>query len=247
MSKITDANYNQLVLEAEAALASLVKAEAADTSTAQPLAKSEDKSKEDKKKDEGKEDKCDYDDSDVEEMHKMYSGMGKAELGIHKSSLEKAWVAKCGDMSVQKSETAAAAPLAKSEDAEKLSKAEEAANLAKAELADKTAKLEAATKEAEVLKKNITDLTAALSDFVSKKGPQRKAVTDISKIEVIKKSDSEIAPSKPDVSTLSKSEVTSRLNKKACEPSLSKADREAINKYCLVPGTSLDTVKHLLS
>ena len=167
-------------------------------------------------------------------MHKMYSSMGKGELGLHKSAAEKCWMQKCGEMQVAKSEGAKEQPLRKSEDAEVLKKAEEAvkaAELAKSEL-------EAKTKENGELKKNIEELTLALNNFLSKKGPTRKAITSI---EYIKKSDESTAETKE----LTKSEVNAILFKKASDASLSKTDREAINKY--YRGAGLKVVKHLLT
>jgi hypothetical protein len=139
--------------------------------------------------------------------------------------MEKCWMEKCGDMSVMKSE--------KSENAEPLKKAEEAA-LFKSEL-------EAKTKENEELKKHMEELVSAMNNFFAKKGPTRKAITSI---EYVKKS--EIENAKPEPKNLTKSEVTAILNKKAADPTLSKADREAINNYYL-KGGNLETVKHLLA
>jgi hypothetical protein len=241
--KMTQADFEKLVADVEKEFdLFLAKAE----SEAKPeatLAKSEDESDkkeseekeehaktasakaEDEKEEKDDEDKHDYDDEDVEEMHKMYSSMGKAELGLHKSAMEKCWMEKCGDMSVMKSE--------KSENAEPLKKAEEAA-LFKSEL-------EAKTKENEELKKHMEELVSAMNNFFAKKGPTRKAITSI---EYVKKS--EIENAKPEPKNLTKSEVTAILNKKAADPTLSKADREAINNYYL-KGGNLETVKHLLA
>lgn len=242
--KMTQADFEKLVADVEKEFdLFLAKAE----SEAKPeatLAKSEDESDkeeseekekhakdasakaEDEKEEKDDEDSHDYDDEDVEEMHKMYASMGKAELGLHKAATEKCWMEKCGDMSVMKSE--------KSENAEPLKKAEEAIVLVKSEL-------EAKVKENEELKKNMEELVSAMNSFFAKKGPTRKAVTSI---EYVKKS--EVENAKPEPKNLTKSEVTAILNKKAADPTLSKADREAINNYYL-KGGSLETVKHLLT
>ena len=133
--------------------------------------------------------------------------------------------------------------MAKSEDAEALKKAEEATSLLKSELESAKGKLEEAAKENTELKKSIGELTAALDGFLKGKGPVRKAITSI---EIVKKSENDPG-SKPEAKELTKNEIKAKLTHKASDPSLSKSDRAAINKYCMVEGTSLDTVKHLLS
>jgi hypothetical protein len=184
---------------------------------------------EDKKEDKKDDDKHDYDDEDMEEMHKMYSSMGKAERQLHKSAIEK-----CGDMMVAKSEEVTKEePLTKSEDAQSLKKAEEEISLAKKEL-------DGVKEENEKLKKNLEEVVSAMNGFLSKKGPQRKAITSI---EYVKKSEIE---NTPEAKVLTKSEITAILNRKAADPSLSKSDREAIKTYYL-KGASLEVVKHLLT
>ncbi len=190
--------------------------------------------KEEEKKDD--EDKHDYDEEDMEEMHKMYSSMSKGELKAHREAVEKSWMHKCGDMQVAKSEQHEEEQLKKSEEVQKV---EQEIALTKSELEAKTKELEGAKKENEDLKKSVEELVGALNGFVTKKGPTRKAVTSV---EYIKKSETEEAPKKE----LNKSEITAILKKKAADPSLSKSDREAINQYYL-KGASLDTVKHLLT
>lgn len=207
-------------------------------------AEADDKEKEEKKDHEDKhqeDEHHDYDDEDVEEMHKMYSTMAKAELKLHKEAVEKCWMNKCGEMEVAKSEKRNKEDsLKKSEDANSLKKADESAALIKSELDAKTKELEGIKEENEKLKKNLEEVVSAMNGFFAKKGPTRKAVTSI---EYVKKSESEDkAPQK----SLTKSEITAILNKKAADPSLSKADREAINKYYL-KGESLEVVKHLLT
>jgi len=80
----------------------------------------------------------------------------------------------------------------------------------------------------------------ALNGFLTKKGPTRKAITSI---EYIKKNEIE---GKAEDKVLTKSEITSVLNKKASDPSLSKADREAINQYYSKGQQNPEVVKHLL-
>lgn len=256
MKTLSHQDYEKLIAEVEQEFSSLLAK--AETSSEQPLVKSEDEKKEDKKDEDKKEaapadeakkdddkkedgekkeessedDKCDYDDQDLEELHKMYGSMNKSELGVHKGSLEKAWMSKCGDMS--KSEQ----PIEVKEEIVNKQVEGEAA-LLKAELTDTKAKLEAAQND---LKKTTEELATALNNFLAKKGPVRKAITSI---ETIKKN--EIESAKPtETKELSKSEIMSKLNKAAKNPSLSKSDREAINQYCL-GGNNPNAVKHLLS
>lgn len=175
----------------------------------------------------------DYDDEDLEHMHKMYSSMSKGELKAHHDAVRRALdgqgMEKCGDMSMAKSEkdTAVEVP------ADLIAKAAEV-DLLKSELANKTSKMEELKKSNEVMQEFIAKILG------KKSAPQGKAITNL---EVIAKSGSETSvEEKP----LSKSEITSILNKKASEPTLSKADRDLINAYCL-RGASVNTIKHLLA
>jgi hypothetical protein len=158
--------------------------------------KKEEAKDEDKKEDE---DKHDYDNEDMEEMHKMYHAMGKAELGIHKAAMEKCWMQKCGDMQVAKSEETQEESLAKSEAEEAIKKAEQDAVLVKSELEAKTKELENKNQEVETLKKSVEELVSAIGSYVTKKGPTRKAITSI---EYVKKSEAE--EKQPEAVSLSK-------------------------------------------
>lgn len=249
--KLTQADFEKLVADVEKEMDIVLAKAESEAKPEESLAKSEDKADEKKeakddaaKADDKKdEDKHDYDDADMEEMHKMYASMGKSERAIHHDAIKKC-MEKCGEMMVAKSEEQPKEePLKKSEDAEVLKKAEETAALMKSELDAKTKELEGAKKENDGLKKNVDELIAALNGFLTKKGPQRKAITSI---EYVKKS--EVEDKKPEVKTesLSKNEITAILTKKASDPSLSKKDREAIDKYYL-KGASLEVVKHLLT
>jgi hypothetical protein len=213
------------------------KAEVKKAEAKEESAEADDK-KEDKKDDE---DKHDYDDSDIEEMQKMYASMGKAERELHKSAIEK-----CGEVSITKSEQPKEEPLnTKSNDSEVLKKAEDAekaAALAKSELEAKAKELETTKEENEKLKKHVEELVSAVNGYFTKKGPTRKAITSI---ETVKKS--EVEDKKPSEKSLTKSEITKILNEKASDPSLSKADREAINKYYFNGGKNVEVVKHLLT
>lgn len=249
MPNFTHEDYVKMVDEAERELSALLAKAESSAAAGEPLAKSEDADEKDDDKDDAKEEPAkaddekkedekeedeehDYDDEDREEMHKMYHSMSKGELKLHKDSVDKCWMGKCGEMTV-----------AKSEDAETLKKSEEVTGLLKSELESAKGKLDEAAKENAELKKNIGELTAALDGFLKGKGPVRKAITSI---EIVKKSETE-SGNKPEAKELSKSEIKAKLTQKASDPSLSKSDRAAINKYCMVEGTSLDTVKHLLS
>lgn len=190
-----------------------------------------DEPKAEEKSDEKKEDNDEahgYDDEDMEEMHKMYGSMAKGELKAHKESIEKCWMAKCGDMTqMAKSETTSTVTDVKIEG----TKAASEETLLKSEL-------DSAKKENEDLKKNIEGLVSALNSYVTKKAPARKAITDI---EFVKKSEET-----PEEKPLTKSEIGSILAKKAQDPKLSTKDREAINEFYLT-NAGVDKVKHLLS
>jgi hypothetical protein len=223
----------QPLAKAEEAKSEEVKEEIKSEASEQQLEKAEDKEeekkeeKEEEKKDEEKKEDgehCDYDDEDKEEMHKMYHSMSKGELKAHKDTVEKCWMAKCGEMQVMKSE--------------EQSKTE---TLAKPEEANKEVELlksesESLKKENESLKKNIEQLTAAMTSFITKKAPERKAVTDIGFIAKSEESKEE---------TLSKAEIDKILSKKATDQSLSKGDRDLIKNYYL-SGAPVETVRHLL-
>ena len=187
--------------------------------------------KEDEKKDEGSEDSHDYHEGEVDELHKMYQGMQKGELKLHKDCMDKAWMHKCGDMQVVKSEGSPES-LKKSEE---MTKADQSLSLVKSELESKTKEAEAAIKANIELKKNVEDMALALNEFLTKKGPVRKAITSL---EVVKKSEES-------EKTLTKSEIHAILIKKSADPKTGSGDREAINNYYL-RGQNLETVKHLL-
>lgn len=261
MPNFTHEDYVKMVDEAERELSALLSKAESSTAAGEPLAKSEESDKKDDDKDDAKEEPAkaeedkedkkddeqehDYDDEDQEEMHKMYHSMSKGELKLHKDSIEKCWMKKCGEMSVVKSEekNSEGTTLAKSEDADAIKKAEEATSLLKSELEAAKGKIDESAKENAELKKSISELTAALDGFLKGKGPVRKAITSI---EIVKKNENETG-NKPEARELTKSDIKAKLTQKASDPSLSKSDRAAINKYCMVEGTSLDTVKHLLS
>jgi pyruvate dehydrogenase E2 component (dihydrolipoamide acetyltransferase) len=249
--KFTPEAYNQLVEDVEKELSALLAKSESEIS--QPLVKSEEESKEEEKdespkeeskeepkeeakadekqedkeeekKDADQDEKCDYDDADHEEMHKMYESMSKAELKAHKDAVDQKWMAKCGDMQqMAKSEETTVKVETKQEDIQET-------ELVKSENTS-------LKKENEDLKKNVETLVVAMNSYLSKKAPERKAVTDMS---FIAKSEEIKTEAKP----LSKSEVTRILSQKA-QGQLSKSDREAINNF-YINNAAIETVSHLL-
>lgn len=200
--------------------------EAKEESKDEPKAEEKKDESEEKKDDAEKkdDDHCDYDDEDMEEMHKMYGTMSKGELKAHKDSIDKCWMAKCGEMTqMAKSEQTVSVEI-------KTEEKNESEELLKTEVT--TLK-----KENEDLKKNVEGLVLAMNQFLAQKQPARKAVTDISFISKSEEVDS--------TKTLSKSEITKILVKKASDPQLSKSDRELINSY-YNQTASVEQIRHLL-
>ncbi len=202
------------------------KAEAKESDEKKDEPKAEEKKDEEKKEDD---EAHGYDDEDMEEMHKMYHSMSKGELKAHKESVEKCWMAKCGEMTqmTKSEETSQVQPEVKAEE----QKPSEESTLLKSEL-------ESAKKENEELKKNIEGLVSAINTFVTKKtAPARKAITDI---EFVKKSEEGSEEKK-----LTKSEIDSILAKKAQDPKTSVQDRAAINSFYLT-NAGVEKIAHLL-
>jgi hypothetical protein len=180
------------------------------------LAKSEDK-----KEEKAHAEDHDYDEKDHEELNKMYKSMSAKELGYHKAAIEK-----CGEMSMAKSEE-------KVEQKVEV-KAEATPNPELELLKSEQASLKA---ENESLKKSLDALVEGLNKFVKKSAPQGKAITEVAALAKSEGGSEE--------KSLSKSEVTERLAKKASDPALSKTDREKINDFYL-KNTSIETISHLL-
>jgi hypothetical protein len=170
----------------------------------QPLAKAEDEKK-DEKKEEHKDEKCDYDDEDMEEMHKMYTSMSKGELDAHRNAVHKSWMAKFGEMSMAKSEEVKV---------EEKVKAEEAKPEANSDLALLKSEIEAKNTENEKLKKSLDTVAEILTKLVKKSAPAGKAITSY---EAVTKSEGAA-----EEKVLSKGEITAILNKKAADPTMSK-------------------------
>ena len=173
----------------------------------------------------------DYDDEDMEHMHKMYGSMSRGELKAHhdacRAALDSQGMEKpAGDMSMTKSEdiktTGITVPTVTPFPEMDLLKSE----------------VEAQKAKAESLQKSLDAVTAFITKLVDKKAaPQGKAITSL---EAITKSESFT-----EEKVLTKGEITEILAKKTSEPSLKKSDRDAINAFYL-NGTSIQTISHLL-
>lgn len=179
------------------------------------------------------EDHCDYDDQDREHMQKMYMSMSKGEIKAHhdacRAALDQKGLAKCGEMSMNKTETAATSIEVKAEIVKPEPNKE--LELLKSEVSAANAKTEA-------LQKNLDGLQAFLTKLVEKTVPPKgKAITSL---EVIAKSEDG-----KEEKTLTKSDIDSALSKKAQDPKLEKSDRDAINNFYL-NGGSLNSISHLL-
>jgi len=159
----------------------------------------------------------DYDAEDYVEMDKMYASMSKSEMSAHYESIRK-------NIEVEPVQT-------------EIKKSEKEIDLHKSEMN---------TKDGEIteLKKSLSQLTVAMTDFLKGKAPKRKAVTHI---EHVAKSEeaTEAKEKKEDISKLSKKEISNRLMKTLKTGEISKSERENINKY-YEGDIKLDSIKHLL-
>lgn len=191
---------------------------------------------------------CDYDEEDHAHMQKMYASMSRGELKAHHDAVKRALdgqseaaapaqaapaasqpMEKCGDMSMNKTETQA--PVEVKPETIAVKQENPDLTLLKSEF-------EAQKAKAEGLQKNLDAVTEFLTKLVKKTAPAGKAITEMN---AIAKSE----PVQADEQALSKSEVTAKLDKKASEATLSKSDRDAINAYYL-SGASFNTISHLL-
>jgi len=175
-----------------------------------------------------KSEELNYDKQDFVEMDELYSSMTKSEAQAHFDSVSKIVSpieVKTEEVKIEKSEETVE------------TKVETESDLFKSEI-------ENVKKENEDLKKNIETLTTALTTYIKGQGaPKQKAIT---KVKYIAKSEAETKnESGVDVSSLSKSEISSKLSEKAKDRDLKKSDREAINNFYLSNG-SVDQIKHLL-
>lgn len=180
----------------------------------------------------------DYDEEDLAHMQAMYASMSRGELKAHhdavRAALDACGMEKCGDMAPDQ-----AAPMQKSEKDVVVEVSPEAI-VATAET--ELLKSEIAAKDAEVaeLKKSVDVMTTFITKLFEKKGaPAGKAITSL---ETIAKSESVQEEVKP----LSKEQITSKLNQKASEPTLTKSDREAINQFYATGQININGISHLL-
>lgn len=166
----------------------------------------------------------DYDEEDYANMDDLYSSMTKSEQIAHFESIKK--TLNIEEDSMNKSESSE----------NELKKAEE---MYKSEIEAKDA-------EIEDLKKSVTKLTSAMSDFLKRsKAPQRKAIT---KVGFMAKNEGNTEESKDDngidVTKLTKSEISKKLTSKI-RGGLEKSERDKIDQY-YDGQLKIDGIKHLL-
>lgn len=182
-----------------------------------------------------------YDAEDIAHMDAMYMSMSKAELLAHHDSCVRALEAIGAEHTHAAPAEQAVAPaeqaVAPQQEIDKcgdmqMTKSEQNAELelAKSEAASFKAK-------AEELQKSLDTVNEFLTKLV-KKAPQGKAITQYEQV-----AKSETVSN--DESTLSKSEISAILNKKASDPTLKKSDRDAINNFYL-GNANINTISHLL-
>ena len=162
--------------------------------------------------------------SNYETVDELYASMDKSEKEAHYNSVKKAMFG----------EEEVAATMEKSEEVEVEVEAVEEETMAKSE---GEIALEVENGE---LKKSLDNMNELLGKLFNKKAPTGKAVTNIS---YIAKSE-EVNKEDESFSKMSKSEITSELNK-IDYSNLSKTDKTAINEFCLENG-SVDKIKHLI-
>lgn len=113
-----------------------------------------------------------------------------------------------------------------------------AAPMMRSEPSDDLEDLKKAESKVADLEKQVSGLTDLLEKMLSK--PVQKAVTSMA--EVIAKSEAD----KPQVKPLSKTEIRSKLDQAARNPSLAKSDRDLINRYFLSGDVKVSQIEHLL-
>lgn len=164
---------------------------------------------------------------DCETIDDLYSSMTKSEIEDHYNSIKR--------VLFSESEEAQEEVIAKSEENEEAQ--EEVESMLKSENDELKS-------ENEELKKSVEEMTSLINrlfESTEKKAPAQKALTSA---DYIAKSE-EVEEEGIDLSSLSKNEITSKLNK-LNYAKLSKSDREAINNYCLENG-SVEKIKHLIT
>jgi hypothetical protein len=169
-----------------------------------------------------------YDEEDMQHMQKMYMSMSKSELKAHhdacRMALDSQGMQKCGDMGMAKSENLTVIDV-------KIPVLEAETALLKSELSAEKAKTADLQKKVELAGQFMAQLAA------KKSAPKGKAIENL---EVIQKSDEIKVPK-----TFTKAEVSSILNEKVKDSSLTKSDRDAINAYYL-GSKDIKLVSHLL-
>jgi hypothetical protein len=193
----------------------------------------------------------DYDDEDMEHMHKMYSSMSKGEIKAHHDCIMKCMgkaEAKPAEMEKAEGEghknggeiSATGEPKngpgdkSEASDAhgDKMDKSEKLEeSLLKSELEAEKAKYED-------LKKNFEAVQEFLSALAKKSVPQAKAITNL---DAIAKTEAfnEVKP-------LTKGEIHEKLKIKTLDSSLKKSDRDAITSYYLSGQINVNSISHLL-
>ncbi len=187
-----------------------------------------------------------YDAEDLAHLEEMYASMSFDELMAHHDAVKMALDAKTAETDSATAAPAAEAPAEMAPEAPAAAPATESApdpfqKSESSEMALLKSELQAQKAKSEELKKSFDTVSQALVSFVSKKSvPQGKAITNV---ETIAKSE---ASTDEKALTLSKAQVSEILKKKTADMSLQKSDRELINAYYLVKGTSIDSIAHLL-
>jgi hypothetical protein len=160
---------------------------------------------------------------EVETIDDLYSSMTKSEIEDHYNSIKRVLFSEAEET--------------QEEVIEKSEEIEEVESMLKSENDELKS-------ENEQLKKSVEEMSSLINrlfESTEKKAPSQKALTSA---DYIAKSE-EVVEEGIDLSSLSKNEITSKLNK-LNYAELSKSDREAINNYCLENG-SVEKIKHLIT
>lgn len=176
------------------------------------------KEEEEKKEEEKKEEKEKDEPYTPEEIEELYRLYSA--LSDREREIHKEILEKCGEMKVVKSEQLKYEQILKSELKQEI---------------------EQLKKENAELKKSLNELVSRLLSAIQKNPPVRKTFSVLTKNE-----DSISGQDKTDIEKLSKSEIAEILKHKAASFTLSKSDREAINKYFITGQKDINLVKHLL-
>lgn len=97
--------------------------------------------------------------------------------------------------------------------------------------------LKALRKENALLKKSLEELTGKFLNYIQGKAATRKTIDVLQKGEPLVDGQQK---------TLSKSEIFEQLKQRVKDPTLSKSDRDAINRYLLEGQKDINLIKHLL-